>query len=861
MTKPRSIAASITCLVFSSLSFAAQQAPTPWPLEIKTQHRPGTYWWCPGSAFDKDSIDWNLEGLHKARVGTVHIVPIYGAKGYEDRYIQYLSPKWMEMLDHIVKKAQTLGMNVDMTTGTGWCFGGPGLAKSTADVVVSYDTKTKKLSFAAKRMVKRAAPGGEGHMLNPYSPAAMRFYLERFSKAFDQTRPAMPRAQYHDSFEYACDWCPELLAEFKARRGYDLADHLDLFFAKSGDPERRARLKCDYRITLGDLHREAIEVWADWARARGMLTRNQAHGSPANLLDVYAAADIPETEMFGAPNYPIPGFRRDPAMVRPGDSDRRVCMFASSAAHVAHPPGKQLVSSESCTWLREHWHGSLAQVKLELDQFFLAGINHVFYHGCCYSPKDAPWPGWFFYASTKFDSRNSIWRDFPVLNTYVARCQSVLQTGVPFNDVLLYWPIHDYWTQPEGTKLQHIVHSRKWLDSQPFGRVAQDLIDKGYAFDFISDRLLQGIDAKNGALHATGGIYRAVVVPACRYVPVTTLLKLADLADKGATVIFHKSIPSDVPGLGRLDQRRKELATERTRLTKVNAIVAPDVLAALEAADVPRESLTDAGLQCIRRKTSDGFYYFIANQTAKAWDGWLPLAVACKSATLLDPMTGRSGAIATRQDGGRCQAYLQLAPGESRIIQARHELAAGPPWTYLQPKGQPVPITGQWQVDFIEGGPDLPAAYKLDKLASWTNAPDDHAKRFAGTARYKITFNLPPGDKPDEWLLDLGDVRESARVRINGQDAGALIALPFRLSAGRYVKPGPNTLEVEVTNLTANRIRDLDRRKVDWKIMKDINIVTVDYKPLDATNWPLTDSGLLGPVQLIPMSKKKIEGD
>jgi hypothetical protein len=203
-----------------------------------------------------------------------------------------------------------------------------------------------------------------------------------------------------------------------------------------------------------------------------MLTRNQAHGGPANLLDTYAVCDIPETEMFGAPEYPIPGFRRNPAMVRKGDSDQRICMLAASAAHIAHEPGRQWVSSESCTWLREHWHTALGHAKLQIDELFLCSVNHIFYHGSCYSPREAPWPGWFFYASTKFDWRNSFWRDFPILNAYVARCQSVLQAGRPDNDVLLYWPIHDYWMQPEGTKLQMTVHGKAWMDSQPIGRAA-----------------------------------------------------------------------------------------------------------------------------------------------------------------------------------------------------------------------------------------------------------------------------------------------------------------------------------------------------------------------------------------------------
>jgi len=72
---------------------------------------------------------------------------------------------------------------------------------------------------------------------------------------------------------------------------------------------------------------------------------------------------------------------------------------------------------------------------------------------------------------------------------------------------------------------------------------------------------------------------------------------------------------------------------------------------------------------------------------------------------------------------------------------------------------------------------------------------------------------------------------------------------------GQHLKPRANSLCIEVTNLTANHIRDLDLRKIDWKVMKDINIVTVLYKEFDASKWPLVDSGLLGPVRLIPMKK------
>jgi hypothetical protein len=65
--------------------------------------------------------------------------------------------------------------------------------------------------------------------------------------------------------------------------------------------------------------------------------------------------------------------------------------------------------------------------------------------------------------------------------------------------------------------------------------------------------------------------------------------------------------------------------------------------------------------------------------------------------------------------------------------------------------------------------------------------------------------------------------------------------------------PGDNLLEVEVTNVAANRIRDLDQRRVNWKSFYEINFVNRNYRPFDASDWPLRDSGLLGPVVLSPM--------
>jgi hypothetical protein len=215
----------------------------------------------------------------------------------------------------------------------------------------------------------------------------------------------------------------------------------------------------------------------------------------------------------------------------------------------------------------------------------------------------------------------------------------------------------------------------------------------------------------------------------------------------------------------------------------------------------------------------------------------------------MDPMTGRTGLASLRQNEHGPQVYLQLPPGHSIVLRTFPDrVADGQAWAYLSPVGQPVTIHGPWQVTFIEGGPALPHSFATPAPVSWTQDADPEAQRFAGTAVYRTTFDTPAGAGP--WLLDLGRVCHSARVRLHGQDLETLIMSPYRLTVG-HLEPAGNVLEVEVTNLSANRIRDLDRRKVDWKIFHDINFVNINYQPFDASGWPLFDSGLLGPVTLV----------
>jgi hypothetical protein len=110
-----------------------------------------------------------------------------------------------------------------------------------------------------------------------------------------------------------------------------------------------------------------------------------------------------------------------------------------------------------------------------------------------------------------------------------------------------------------------------------------------------------------------------------------------------------------------------------------------------------------------------------------------------------------------------------------------------------------------------------------------------------------VTLN---GKTAAEYILDLGELHESAAVRINGNDAGILWSIPYRLRVGKWLKPGDNTIEIEVANLMANRIRWMDQQKIEWRRFHEINFVNIAYRPFNASGWPVLPSGLAGPVTL-----------
>lgn len=869
-----------------------------WP-ELSSNNKPWTRWWWMGNAVDKENLTRRLEEFSDVGIGGVEITPIYGVKGYENQFLQHLSPEWMEMFIHTLDEAERLGLGVDMVMGTGWPFGGPQVEPEYAaskisvrtfsiksgerleqklhanlQYLLAFDPNGKKLEVSSLvvngmlewtpekdytlyaifleksgQMVKRASPGGEGLVLDHFSEVALEDYLKPYELTLGAAKNKL-RALFNDSYEvYGAGYTPRLFDEFKKRRGYDLADHIpDLIQESAG--ESSSRVLCDYRETLSDLLLEAFsEKWNRWAHAHSFKTKYQAHGSPGNLLDIYATADIPECESFYGTKFDIPGVRWEESDANLAQPDLIMLKFASSAAHIS---GKELCSSESLTWLREHFKSALSQCKPEIEQLFLSGVNHTFFHGSTYFPDEADWPGWKFYASVNFVPTSTLWKDASYMFEYISRCQSMLQSGESDNELLVYWPYHDVISEyQEGKLLMQlgIDNKEEWLVHTPFYKLVTRLIEQGYSLDFISDRYLKKAEVKKGKISLSGLEFKALLVPDCKHMKAETFASLTELSLSGGVVLFE-DLPESVPGF-HAHQERTDKLLKSIRESEPKLILTPDISSELSKRGIQAEALVDLGLDFIRRDLDDGKMYYLVNHSSLEIDEYIPLNQRWKAVVVLDPRTGKTGLGKLESRKGSSKVYLQLKPGESLILRTFDTSIRMHEWPYYKQRGEPVEIKGKWTLNFLEGGPEIPEPASINKLLSWTNL-NRKAEAFSGTARYSIEFDNPD-PHVNHWLLDLGDVRESARVWINGEYLDCLWSVPFSLYTDK-LQAGKNLLDIEVTNLSANRIRDLERKGIDWKIFYEINMVNRHYLSFDATGWEPMASGLLGTVTLTPLS-------
>ncbi len=114
----------------------------------------------------------------------------------------------------------------------------------------------------------------------------------------------------------------------------------------------------------------------------------------------------------------------------------------------------------------------------------------------------------------------------------------------------------------------------------------------------------------------------------------------------------------------------------------------------------------------------------------------------------------------------------------------------GAAWPYFSAE-KPVALEGTWKVT-LQGHPAVARTFEQNPLTSWTEWGDS-LDVFSGTGRYTLTFDWA-GDDASDYLLSLGKVAESARVKLNGEDLGIWWSVPFQASVGAALRKGTNTL-------------------------------------------------------------------
>jgi hypothetical protein len=253
-----------------------------------------------------------------------------------------------------------------------------------------------------------------------------------------------------------------------------------------------------------------------------------------------------------------------------------------------------------------------------------------------------------------------------------------------------------------------------------------------------------------------------------------------------------------------------------------------------------------ADVHYIHRVAGDTEIYFVANRSAEPETIECTFRVNGKAPELWDPRSGETRlATAYRQAEGRTTVPIAFDPYGALFVvfrkRAKGHPATGAPNAGMYEAWQTV--DGPWAVSFDPawGGP---AEVPFPELVSWTDRPEEGIRHYSGTATYRRTVTVPEALRERHLALDLGEVRELAEVRVNGQSLGVVWSPPFRVDLGDALRPGENAIEVDVVNFWPNRIiGDAALEEEKRKTRTNIRNLTSDT--------PLMRSGLLGPVRLV----------
>jgi hypothetical protein len=309
---------------------------------------------------------------------------------------------------------------------------------------------------------------------------------------------------------------------------------------------------------------------------------------------------------------------------------------------------------------------------------------------------------------------------------------------------------------------------------------------------------------------------------------VETLERLAQWVKQGYPVYFLEHLPLH---LNTYNQTKE--AKERWEIAR-NALlmrVLSDPADQLSRLGVSVEPMAAKGLSFIRKKTPKGAAYFITNLNSQFTEGSVSLKKLAGTYELWDPLTDAKGYGKKGSD-----AWLSLAPGQSVIIQPVAKIPSV--LVSVAPKIRTDIEPTNLRVQISEKSVSIPEFTYYTFL--------DTTKADTPSARYTFDLTLSSDQIAQAKVLHLAELRDMAKVRINGKDIGMIWSLPFQLAIPEGILQEQNAVEIEVISNAANRIRKMDQQGVVWKNFYEINFVDIRYKPFDASKWAIEAGGMLG---------------
>jgi hypothetical protein len=717
-------------------------------------------------------------------------------------------------------------------------------------------------------MIKCVGSGPAGLEIDTMSAEAMdAHFAETGAKLIADAGPLAGKTlQYFhiDSWELGQPtWTPKLYEEFHKRRGYDPLLYLPALLQRTvDDPQTTQRFLADYRRTLGEL------VAANYyGRFRDLTLRGGLRGTHPESGGPGVCCWIDALQCEGINDVPMGEFwKRNLEPQGPITWPPQTNPTVKQIACAAHIYGKPVCQAEAftsfaCDWIDDPW-----TMKDIGDEAFCHGLTRNVLCFWVHQPRLDVKPGYqWAHVGTHFDPNITWWNMGHAWLAYLARCQYLLRQGRFVADFAYL----------QGEEIPAFIAPR---DKQ------QPALPAGFDYDVLNAQvLLNRAAAQDGRLVLPDGMtYRYLVLPQGSPLAISApvLGKVRQLAENGVTVVgVRPSQTQGLTGYPQCDQEVKVLADTLwgpgtapagARKTGAGRVIWGCLLDELVKTDrVPpdiefRRPGAAARLDWIHRRDGETEIYFVANLASTATTVEAVFRTAGKQPELWDAVTGEIRDLPVwRIESGRTAMPLAFAPRQSWFVVFRK--AAEPDGATRAanfPELKPVTeIGGPWQVSFDPkwGGPQQ---VEFPNLQDWTTRSEDGIRYYSGTAIYRNRFRVPSLDPARRMFLDLGSVKNVARVKLNGRDLGVVWTAPWHVEVTGAVRPGVNDLEIEVANLWPNRLIG------DAALPKEKRFATTNVRTYDTmasgtygcqacearkkSGQParLLPSGLLGPVTL-----------